>query len=98
MGAATLHLYLGEALVGLPTQPGRADAWFLDGFSPAKNPELWSLAVMQALAQQSHRRATIATYSIARMVRDNLTAAGFTIQKKAGVPPKRDRLEGVLKP
>jgi tRNA 5-methylaminomethyl-2-thiouridine biosynthesis bifunctional protein len=98
MGTATLHLYLGEALAGLPTQPGKANAWFLDGFSPAKNPGLWSLPVMQAIAQQSHPGATMATYSIARMVRDHLTAAGFTLQKKEGVPPKRDRLEGVLKP
>jgi tRNA 5-methylaminomethyl-2-thiouridine biosynthesis bifunctional protein len=82
----------------LPTQPGKANAWFLDGFSPAKNPGLWSLPVMQAIAQQSYPGATIATYSIARMVRDHLTAAGFTVQKKEGVPPKRDRLEGVLKP
>jgi tRNA 5-methylaminomethyl-2-thiouridine biosynthesis bifunctional protein len=88
---------VGEALAGLPVQPEKAHAWFLDGFSPAKNPALWSLAVMQQVAQQSHPGATVATYSVARVVRDNLTAAGFDVHKRTGVPPKRDRLEAVLK-
>jgi len=97
MGPCTLHLYYGEAIMGLPTQPRKADAWYLDGFSPAKNPDLWGLPLLQQVAAQSNAGATVATYSIARSVRDNLTAAGFAVQKRAGVPPKRDRLEGQLK-
>jgi tRNA 5-methylaminomethyl-2-thiouridine biosynthesis bifunctional protein len=96
VGPCSLHLYYGEALVGLPTQPRRADAWYLDGFSPAKNPDIWSLPLCHQLAAQSNAGATVATYSIARSLRDNLTAAGFSVQKRAGVPPKRDRLEGQL--
>jgi tRNA 5-methylaminomethyl-2-thiouridine biosynthesis bifunctional protein len=90
----TLYLWRGDALAGLPTQPQPADAWYLDGFSPAKNPELWSMPLLQQVAAHSAPHATVATYSVARPVRDNLTAAGFTVQKRAGVPPKRDRLEG----
>lgn len=97
VGPCRLHLYYGEAMVGLPNQPYKADAWYLDGFSPAKNPDLWSLPLCHQLAAQSNPGATVATYSIARSVRDNLIAAGFAVQKRAGVPPKRDRLEGLLK-
>ena len=92
-----LHLWVGDALSGIVSQPHKADAWFLDGFSPAKNPELWSLPLFQQAAAQSQPNATVATYSVARMVRDNLQAAGFQVQKVPGVQPKRDRLVGALK-
>jgi len=93
-----LWLWVGPAEAGLPTQPCPAEAWYLDGFSPAKNPEVWSLPLMQQVPHQSTPGATLATYSVARMVRDNLTTAGFVVNKCPGIPPKRDRLEGYLRP
>ncbi|MCA3243830.1 MAG: tRNA (5-methylaminomethyl-2-thiouridine)(34)-methyltransferase MnmD [Alphaproteobacteria bacterium] len=96
-GRVILQLWIGTAASGVTHQPQPADAWYLDGFSPAKNPDLWSLPLLQQVAAHSNPGATVATYSVARMVRDNLTAAGFTVQKRAGVPPKRDRLEGQLR-
>ena len=94
---ATLHLWVGEAAQGLPSQPFNAHIWWLDGFSPARNPAMWALPLLQHVAAKSHAGARLATYSAARVVRENLTQAGFTVQKVAGVPPKRHRLIGFLR-
>ena len=77
------------AQAGLPP----ADAVYLDGFSPAVNPQMWSPEVLTALAAQCRTGARLATYSAARAVRDALTAAGFAVQRRPGLPPKRHRLE-----
>ncbi|MEQ3697663.1 MAG: bifunctional tRNA (5-methylaminomethyl-2-thiouridine)(34)-methyltransferase MnmD/FAD-dependent 5-carboxymethylaminomethyl-2-thiouridine(34) oxidoreductase MnmC [Pseudomonadales bacterium] len=68
------------------------DAIMLDGFSPAKNPDMWSASVMQQLAVLSHSDTTLATFSCARMVRDNLQDAGFSLQKRRGINSKREVL------
>ena len=68
---------------------GRADAWFLDGFSPARNPELWEPALLAAVAARSTPGATAATYSAAGHVRRALAAAGFTVTRTAGYGEKR---------
>lgn len=97
LGTTTLHLYVGEAGQGIATQPHKADAWFLDGFSPAKNPALWVPELFTQAAAHSNPHATFATYSAARAVRESLTQAGFIWQKEQGFPPKRHMLKGVLK-
>ncbi len=79
----------GDARLSLPGWPGRADAWFLDGFSPAKNPQLWEPALMQAVADHTAPGGTAATYSAAGAVRRALDAAGFVTARQPGYGRKR---------
>lgn len=79
----------GDARETLPAWSGRADAWFLDGFSPARNPELWEPALLAAVAAHSTPGTTAATYSAAGPVRRALAAAGFTVTRTAGHGQKR---------
>jgi len=72
------------------------DAWFLDGFAPAKNPEMWSPTVLQQVARLSRRGTTLATFTAAGQVRRDLADAGFTIEKVPGFGRKRDMLRGRL--
>lgn len=96
-GAATLHLWVGEALKGLKTISFTADCWWLDGFSPLKNPTMWAPELMAEVANHSKAGTRVATYSVARVVRDRLQDIGFTVERVEGIPPKRHRLEGVFK-
>lgn len=81
---------------GLKNSPGRTvDAWFLDGFAPSKNPDMWSDHLFQAMAQLSHRGTTLATFTAAGLVRRGLKAAGFSIQKHKGFGKKREMVTGV---
>ena len=72
------------------------DTWFLDGFAPSKNAEMWSQEVFQTMAKYSALDAHYATFSAARMVRDNLGAAGFTTERIPGYGKKRNMLRGRL--
>ncbi|MDX2234133.1 MAG: tRNA (5-methylaminomethyl-2-thiouridine)(34)-methyltransferase MnmD [Hyphomonadaceae bacterium] len=85
-----IHADVADGLAGLS---GAFDAWFLDGFSPARNPAMWSAAAMARLAALSAPDARAATYSVAGDVRRALTAAGFTVAKRPGFAGKRERLE-----
>ena len=84
-----LDLYFGDVEAGLADVDGQVDAWFLDGFSPAKNPAMWSASVMQAIAAHSRPGASLATYSAAGGVRRNLAAAGFTWRRREGHGTKK---------
>ncbi len=79
----------GDARETLPAWQGRADAWFLDGFSPAKNPEMWEPALMRAVALHTAPGGTAATYTAAGFVRRGLEEAGFDITRRAGFGRKR---------
>lgn len=92
---ATLDLFLMEATTALRQWQGRADAWFLDGFAPAKNPDMWSVDLLQLVGARSQPGAHAATWSVAGAVRAGLQAAGFAIERKAGFGSKRQRLEAV---
>ncbi len=92
------EILIGDARETLPAWTGRVDAWFLDGFSPAKNPELWEPALLRAVAHHSAPGATLATYSAAGAVRRNLEAAGFAITRRPGFGRKRHMTTGTLKP
>lgn len=94
-GKATLHLYVGEASAGLATHPEPADAWYLDGFSPATNPQLWTSEILATVARHTVPGGTASTYSVAALVRENLGAAGFTIAKVKGHFPKRHMLTAI---
>lgn len=74
----------------------RADAWFLDGFSPSKNPDMWSADVMNKLASLSAAGARLASFTVAGSVRRALTDAGFDVERKEGFGRKRHRLEAYL--
>ena len=84
-----LSIVAGDARRSLPGWPGRADAWFLDGFSPAKNPELWGPELMAEVARHTRPGGSAATYSAAGFVRRGLHAAGFTVQRQPGFGRKR---------
>ena len=75
-----------------------ADSVYLDGFSPQRNPDIWSLHTLKAVARHCRRGTRVATWTIARAVRDGLAQCGFTVQKTPGVPPKRDNLQGEFNP
>ena len=70
------------------------DAWFLDGFSPAKNPEMWQSALFEQMSKLSNQNTTFATFSSAGAVRRGLIAAGFAVNKKVGFGKKREMLLG----
>jgi tRNA 5-methylaminomethyl-2-thiouridine biosynthesis bifunctional protein len=83
-----------EALPLLPAE--RVDAWFLDGFSPAKNPEMWSEDVLMNIARASRMNATLATYTSAGWVRRGLQQAGFEVERVSGFGSKREMVRGKL--
>ncbi len=91
----SLTLAYGDARDLLPLVRGQVDAWFLDGFSPAKNPELWSEAIGQEVARCSRPGATFSTFSAAGHVRRSLEASGFRVEKAKGFGNKRELLKGV---
>jgi tRNA 5-methylaminomethyl-2-thiouridine biosynthesis bifunctional protein len=71
-----------------------ADAVYLDGFAPAKNPEMWSHQVMRSISRLAAHDATVATWSVAAVVRDALQATGFAVEKRTGFGGKREMLVG----
>jgi tRNA U34 5-methylaminomethyl-2-thiouridine-forming methyltransferase MnmC len=93
-GGIDVEVIIGDARVTLPKWPGRADAWFLDGFSPAKNPELWSPNLMAEVGRHTAPHGSFATYTAAGFVRRALTEAGFTVTRQAGHGTKRHMTTG----
>lgn len=91
-----LTVFTGEAETVLAGLSGGFDAWFLDGFAPARNQAMWSEAVFRHIARLSNPVARLATFTVAGDVRRGLESAGFAIEKKPGFGAKRERLEAVL--
>lgn len=89
-GRVTLTLLHGDAAIQLGRHETAVDAWFLDGFAPAKNPEMWTPAVFTALARLSQPGTTLATFTSAGAVRRGLAEAGFNVSRTAGYGRKRD--------
>ncbi|MBS0564973.1 MAG: tRNA (5-methylaminomethyl-2-thiouridine)(34)-methyltransferase MnmD [Proteobacteria bacterium] len=96
LGAVSVEVIEGDARVTLPLWRGRADAWYLDGFSPAKNPELWDAGLMAEVGRHAAPGGTFATYTAAGFVRRGLQAAGFQVERKAGYGRKRHMTCGRL--
>lgn len=94
--AATLDLAVGEVEWALDAWSGRADAWFLDGFSPALNPDMWSSEVLRLVRDRSAPGARLATFTVAGAVRRGLAEQGFAVEKRPGHGRKRERLEARL--
>jgi tRNA 5-methylaminomethyl-2-thiouridine biosynthesis bifunctional protein len=95
---ANLTLAFGDAGEMLPRAEARVDAWFLDGFAPAKNPDLWSEKIFAGIARLSAPGATAATFTVAGAVRRGLEGAGFAVEKCAGYGRKREMLRAHLLP
>jgi tRNA U34 5-methylaminomethyl-2-thiouridine-forming methyltransferase MnmC len=91
-----LTLLCGDASAQLATLDCQADAWFLDGFAPAKNPDMWQPRLFSHMARLSHTGTTFATFTSASEVRRNLMAASFKVQKRVGFGKKREMLTGQL--
>ena len=92
----TLDLHFGDAVERLSRLEGGVDAWFLDGFSPSKNPQMWSPELFAAMAGVSRPTATFATFTAAGFVRRGLRAAGFVWRKVPGHGMKREMICGEL--
>lgn len=88
----SLYLLLGDATQCLKQLTATVDAWFLDGFAPAKNPKMWDLSLFSEVARLSKIGTTVATYTAASLVRKNLEVSGFTVSKTLGFDGKRNRL------
>ena len=95
-GDVTLTLIHDDISDALDELDAQIDAWFLDGFSPAKNPDMWSGDIMKKLAELSAPGARLGTFTVAGTVRQALMDAGFEVEKKTGFGRKRHRLEGRL--
>lgn len=89
----SLTVFTGEAERVLSGLTGQFDAWFLDGFAPARNPEMWSANLLRQIARLSAPGARAATFTVAGEVRRGLEAVGFAVEKKPGFGRKRERLE-----
>ena len=96
LGPIAAEVIIGDARDTLPNWSGRADAWFLDGFSPAKNPEMWSPDILQAVADHTAPDGTFATYTAAGHVRHALQDAGFVVSRIQGHGKKRHMAVGVF--
>ena len=90
---AVLDVAVGDAAWALAQWQGRADAWFLDGFAPSTNPDMWSDAVLGCVSARSAPDARLATFTVAGAVRRGLAERGFTVDKRPGHGRKRERLE-----
>ena len=88
----TLTLIFDDCERALSCLPESVDAWFLDGFAPAKNPQMWSQALFQGMAERSHSRTSVNTFTAAGMVKRGLQAAGFSVEKVPGFDRKRERI------
>lgn len=97
-GRIRLSLWFGDVLKGLTeldcSAGSLADAWFLDGFAPTKNPDMWQPGLYQQMNRLSHAETTFATFTAAGDVRRSLEKAGFKVIKKPGYGKKREMCFG----
>lgn len=96
LAGIAVEIITGDVRDTLPAWAGRADAWFLDGFSPAKNPEMWGEALMGEVGHHTARGGSFATYTAAGHVRRALAGAGFEVRRLPGFAGKRHMSAGVL--
>ena len=101
-GAITLDLWFGDVNTLLPQLDAslndQVDAWFLDGFAPAKNPDMWNDTLFSAMARMARPGGTFATFTAAGFVRRGLQHVGFDVAKVKGFGQKREMLTGTLPP
>ncbi|MDG4721037.1 MULTISPECIES: bifunctional tRNA (5-methylaminomethyl-2-thiouridine)(34)-methyltransferase MnmD/FAD-dependent 5-carboxymethylaminomethyl-2-thiouridine(34) oxidoreductase MnmC [Thalassospira] len=96
-GKISLTLLIGDAIDCWSAYSGNIDCWFLDGFAPSRNPDMWHPSLFAALANASNPAgATLATFTAARIARDGLESAGFVVSKRKGFAYKRDMITAAL--
>lgn len=95
VGHVTLRLVVGEVGQTLPDWQGLADAWFLDGFSPARNPAMWAPEILMQVGRTTAPGGSFATYTAAGAVRRGLAAAGFQVERCPGFGRKRHMSRGI---
>lgn len=95
-GRVTLTVFQDEALDALSNMEMTADAWFLDGFAPARNPDMWSQDILAEIARMSRRGTRLSTFTVAGAVRRGLAEHGFSVAKVPGFGRKRERIEAVF--
>ncbi|MBN8133050.1 bifunctional tRNA (5-methylaminomethyl-2-thiouridine)(34)-methyltransferase MnmD/FAD-dependent 5-carboxymethylaminomethyl-2-thiouridine(34) oxidoreductase MnmC [Vibrio vulnificus] len=99
-GAVTLDLWLGDIKDCLPSVPygeeGIIDTWFLDGFAPSKNPEMWNQDLFNGMAKLARSECRVATFTSAGVVRRGLIEAGFAMKKVKGFGTKREMIAGCM--
>ena len=93
-GRVTLTLLIGDALEQLPQLDAQVDAWFLDGFAPAKNPDMWTAELFAELARLAAPGSTISTFTSTGWVRRLLNGAGFKMKRTPGIGHKWEILRG----
>ena len=93
-GRVTLTLLIGDVLEQLPQLDAQVDAWFLDGFAPAKNPEMWTAELFAELARLAAPGSTISTFTSTGWVRRLINAAGFKMKRTPGIGHKWEILRG----
>ncbi len=96
LGAIEVEVIPGDARETLGPWDGIADAWFLDGFAPARNPDLWGDDILRQVARHTASGGTFATYSAAGDVRRALASAGFAVERVQGYGRKRHMTRGVM--
>lgn len=96
-GKVALDLLYGDSVQRFRESRFHADAWFLDGFAPSRNPQMWTKEVFELLALRSASGASLASFSAAGEVRRGLEEAGFEIAREDGFGRKRHRITGQLK-
>ncbi len=98
-GKIMLNLIIADATEGLkqllPSQQ-KINAWYLDGFAPAKNPDMWNMELFKTIAKLSQSGTTLSTFTSAGVVRRGLIEVGFEMTKVPGLGKKREILSGVL--
>ncbi len=92
--SASLTLHIGDSQQIFPHLNLQADAWFLDGFAPSKNPQMWQADLFECMARSAHAGTTFATFTSAGLVKRGLQAVGFQVEKTPGFGKKRDMLCG----
>lgn len=95
-GRVTLTLLIGDALEQLPQLDAQIDAWFLDGFAPAKNPDMWTPELFAQLARLAAPGSTISTFTSTGWVRRALNDAGFKMRRTPGIGHKWEILRGTF--
>ncbi|MBQ4836904.1 bifunctional tRNA (5-methylaminomethyl-2-thiouridine)(34)-methyltransferase MnmD/FAD-dependent 5-carboxymethylaminomethyl-2-thiouridine(34) oxidoreductase MnmC [Pseudoalteromonas luteoviolacea] len=99
-GRVVLDLWFGDVQNSLPQiayqRKGIVDAWYLDGFAPSKNPDMWQQTLFDSMAHLSQENATFATFTAAGFVRRGLQSAGFECKKVKGYGRKREMVVGTL--
>lgn len=91
----SVEVILGDVRETLPAWSSQADAWYLDGFSPAKNPEMWGADLMAEVGRHTAPGGSFATYTAAGFVRRGLAEAGFAVSRAPGHAGKRHMSRGV---